>query len=189
MGPASVEWIWVVYGMRIKPGPKRTLLVMSHTVLSGIYFSQLSDFLNNFKFRFSSSFSFFHSKAKTIFVENEQKIQLEPKHEGRYNSFPQLHKETLQMPTVIFIFWQLKHCVWSKKPQCHSHPHNKKPAWEECYIYHVCRAGNKEIFSVLDPRTEVQNKAYARSIHQLCCEAFYMHSSILFNWNYWQHFE
>lgn len=40
---------------------------------------------------------------------------------------------------------------------------------------------NKEIFSVLNPRTEVQNKAYARSIHQLCCEAFYMHGSILFN--------
>lgn len=47
----------------------------------------------------------------------------------------------------------------------------------------------KEIFSVLDPRTEVQNKAYARSIHQLCCEAFSMHGSVLFNWNYWQHFD
>lgn len=47
----------------------------------------------------------------------------------------------------------------------------------------------KEIFSVLDPRTEVQNKAYARSIHQLCCEAFSTHGSVLFNWNYWQHFD
>lgn len=30
----------------------------------------------------------------------------------------------------------------------------------------------QEIFLALDPRTEVQNKADARYIHQLCCEAF-----------------
>lgn len=29
----------------------------------------------------------------------------------------------------------------------------------------------KEIFLALNPRTEVQNKAFARPIHQLCCEA------------------
>lgn len=29
----------------------------------------------------------------------------------------------------------------------------------------------KEIFLALDPRREVQNKAFARPIHQLCCEA------------------
>lgn len=102
---------------------------------------------------------------KVTFVKNKGKIQHEPKHEGRCNSFPLLCKKTFQMPTVIFLFIDsLNTAPGAESPNViHILTHwgvLEKNITSTIFIEQEI----KEIFLTLDPRTEVQNKAYARSI-------------------------
>lgn len=165
----------------IKAGPKRTLLAISHTVLSGTYFSQLSDFLNNFKSTFSSSFSFLLYKGQGYFYRRSSMNQI-----MKAGATPSLSyiEHSKCLPWVLCTD-NLNTVHEAKSPNVIHILTTKSMPEKNIASTIFIKQEIKEIFSVPDPRTEVQNKAYARSIYQLCCEAFSMHGSTLFNWNYW----
>lgn len=167
---------------------------MSHTVLSGTYFSQLSDFLNILKLRFSSDFSFSDYRGQCYFCEKKKKQtrRSSMNQSMKAGAIPSLSYARRHYKCLLwfFIYYvMLEHCTQGKKPQCHSHPHNKKPAWEDYYIYYIHQTRNSRDF--------LSSRSKNRSTKQSWCQ---IHPSALL-WsishallhplqlNDWQHFD
>lgn len=163
---------------------------MSHTVLSGTYFSQLSDFLNILKLRFSSDFSFSDYRGQCYFCEKQTEDPAWTKAWRQVQFLPSVMQEDITNAYCDFLFIDSLNTAPGAKSPNVIHILTTKSLLEKTITSTIfIEQEIQEIFLALDPRTEVQNKADARYIHQLCCEAFPMHCSILFNWNDWQHFD
>lgn len=108
--------------------------------------------------------------------ENKEKTQPESKHKSRCDFFPELLKKTFQMSTMIFYFLFIDslNAAPGAKSTNVIHALTTKRLLEKDIITSAVFIEQeiKEIFLALDPRTEVQNKASARAIHQLSVKHF-----------------